>query len=281
MSKSIDFKLNNKVSFFFLFHITEQKNMHLYWVQTVRFWQQGAAARLVWKEALLCSRWLWRPWKWSLTKTAARGDHTLAHTGLRASRGRRHKRKNLRDVGKRHVEGGAVGNMAGDTIVGGDSPCRRRSFWGTMPRGEPHHKRDMLKGLSQGRDNPEGPWHMDALHWGRDSPEGLQPTGNPYQGKDGPEGQWPMGDPRSSRGAVRSTGQQRNTSEKQEAAQRNCCADDPNLVGLGRTECNPQGKQGELTSGRGKERCWTEVELGMGEERCFCACLFFGQNPNQ
>lgn len=83
-----------------------------------------------------------------------------------------------------------------------------------------------------------------------------------------------MGDPCNDTGAVRSTGQHRKTSEKQEVAQRNCCADDPKLVGcLGRDRGNPQGKQGELTLGRWEESCWTEVELGKGEERCFCVCF--------
>lgn len=126
---------------------------------------------------------------------------------------------------------------------------------------------------------------MGASQWGRYSPEGLQPAENPYQGRDGPEGQWPMGDPCSDRGAVRSTGQHRKKSEKQEVAQRNCCADDPKLVGcLGRDRGNPQGKQGELTLGRWEESYWTEVELGKGQERCFCVCFvdFFGggQYPN-
>lgn len=49
------------------------------------------------------------------------------------------------------------------------------------------------------------------------------------------------------------------------------------LAALGGTECNPQRKQGELTLGGREERCWTEVELGKGEERCLClsSTVFF------
>lgn len=56
------------------------------------------------------------------------------------------------------------------------------------------------------------------------------------------------------------------------------------LAALGGTECNPQRKQGELTLGGREERCWTEVELGKGEERCLCLSstvfFFFCQYSN-
>ena len=35
-----------------------------------------------------------------------------------------------------------------------------------------------------------------------------------------------------------------------------------------------QGQQGELRLGRREKRCWTEVEPGKGEERCFPKCFF-------
>jgi len=67
-----------------------------------------------------------------------------------------------------------------------------------------------------------------------------------------------MGDPHGSRGGVRSTGKQRKMGEKHEAAQRNCCADDPNLAGcLGRNGAQPAGKTWGGDTRKREERCWT------------------------
>lgn len=142
------FKLNNKVCIFF--NITEQ-NMHLYWVQTGRFWQKESVVCPVWEEAVCCLRWLWCP-RNGPAPTLQPGKPTLwlicVPEQAGPARGRRCRRRNSRDMGKRHVERDTVGTWLETYAWEKPLPAGRGSSEGPWPRGNSCHYRDTSEGLT-------------------------------------------------------------------------------------------------------------------------------------